>query len=263
MEWLTQGIRDYHNLLKDKTQINKDINTDWIVISTPFIGAFNDTIEIFVRRNQSDHTIQFSDDGNTIRNLELQGVSFSRSEKRKHLFSKVLMTYGLYLNNDEIITNSSLDKFAQKKYDMITAIAELNSFNILSKNNVSSLFKEDVKNYLDEKNIIYTREFISKGKTGLEFTFDFQIAHKNKEIVIKAFNSLNKANVPNFLFTWEDIKENRERISGKPLHAIVIVNDAEKEIGQEYLEALDVKKADCIPWKERNDQKYTKKLRVA
>lgn len=50
MKWLNKGIRDYHNLLKDKTQIKEDTNTNWIVISTPFIGAFNDTIEIFVKK---------------------------------------------------------------------------------------------------------------------------------------------------------------------------------------------------------------------
>ena len=34
-----------------------------------------------------------------------------------------------------------------------------------------------VRNYLDEKQIIFTPDFISKGETGLEFTFDFQLAN--------------------------------------------------------------------------------------
>ena len=55
---------------------------------------------------------------------------------------------------------------------------------MMAKHNVNSIFKEDVKVYLDEQKIIYTPQFIAKGTSGLEFTFDFQIAGHQKELVI-------------------------------------------------------------------------------
>jgi hypothetical protein len=51
---------------------------------------------------------------------------------------------------------------------------------MMAKHTVSSLFKEDVKFYFDEQNIIYTPQFIAKGSTGIEFNFDFQIAGKGR-----------------------------------------------------------------------------------
>jgi hypothetical protein len=103
------------------------------------------------------------------------------------------------------------------------AISEINDMYMLNKLSISSVFKEDVKSFLDAQDIIYTPQFISKGKIGLEFTFDFQIAYKQKEIIIKSFDRLNRQNVPNFLFTWDDVKSCREQITGKSLKGIAII----------------------------------------
>lgn len=122
------------------------------------------------------------------------------------------------------------------------------------------MFKDDVREFLEEQDIIYTPDFISKGNTGLEFTFDFQIAHKNIEIVIKAFNSLNKLNLTNFLFAWEDIKPLRESITNKEVKAIAFVNDKNKVINTYYVEAINSKNADYILWSEKSIEKNLAKL---
>jgi hypothetical protein len=131
---------------------------------------------------------------------------------------------------------------------------------MLAKHTVSSLFKEDVRGFFDEQNIIYTPQFIAKGGTGIEFTFDFQIAGRQKELVIKSFNSLSKINVPTFLFGWEDIKNAREKISGKQLKGLAIINDIDKELKQEYVGALERKGADVIMWSRRHQPGMLEKL---
>jgi hypothetical protein len=35
--------------------------------------------------------------------------------------------------------------------------------------------------------------------------FDFQIAGKNSELVLKSFNTINKQSLSSFLFSWDDI----------------------------------------------------------
>ena len=134
---------------------------------------------------------------------------------------------------------------------------------MLAKHTVASVFKDDVRSYLDEQEIIYTPQFISKGSTGLEFTFDFQIAYRNREVVIKSFNSVNKLNIPNFLFTWDDIKNVRERISGKEVIGLAIINNEEKIVPDEYLDALKSKNADFILWTERHTPENINKLKIA
>ena len=147
---------------------------------------------------------------------------------------------------------SNLENFSQAKHNFLSAIIEINDLYVLSKHNIVSIFKEDVRNYLDSKDIIYTPDFISKGATGLEFNFDFQIAKKNSEIVIKSFNTINKSNLPTFLFSWDDIKPVREKITKKDVKAIAIINDIEKEIKTEFLDALKSRNANYILWSERD-----------
>ena len=134
---------------------------------------------------------------------------------------------------------------------------------MLANHTVASVFKDDVQNYLDEQQIIYTPQFISKGSTGLEFTFDFQIAYRDKEIVIKSFNTINKLNLPNFLFTWDDIKNVRERVTHKKIIGLAIINNAEKEVPDEYLEALQSKNADFVLWSDRHIPDNVSKLKTA
>jgi uncharacterized protein YegP (UPF0339 family) len=256
--WIDKLIDDYYKFLRDRTVAITDTGTDWAVISTPFIGAFNDNIEIYAKKNQDK--IILSDDGVTLKNLDLQGVAINNSAKRKEIFDKLLLTYGIKCKNDELVVETVEANFAQKKHNLMMTIFEINDMYMLSKPSVSSIFKEDVKLFLDEQGIIYTPQFISKGRTGLEFTFDFQIAYKNREIVIKSFNFLNKANVPNFLFTWDDVKSVREQVSNKKLMGLAFVNDVEKGVEPEYIDALKSRNAECILWSERKKSENIQKL---
>lgn len=256
--WLNELIDKYYDFLKGRTAVITETGTNWAVISTPFIGLFNDTLEVYAKRDNGK--ILLSDDGITIKNLDLIGSPISRSPKRKDLLDKILLNYGIQYQDNEFITEATEQNFAQKKHNLVSAISEINDMYMLAKHTVASIFKDDVRDYLDEQQIIYTPEFISKGSTGLEFTFDFQIAYKDKEIVIKSFNSMNKLNLPNFLFTWEDIKSVRERITNKQVIGLAIINDEEKEIQVEYLEALKSKNADFILWTARHTPENVHKI---
>lgn len=257
--WINELIGNYYNFLKQKTAVITETGSNWVVISTPFIGLFNDTLEIYIKKE--NNKILLSDDGVTLKNLELVGSVISRSPRRKDLLERILLTYGIQLHNDELLVEANESNFAQKKHNLISAISEINDMYMLAKHTVASVFKEDVRGFLDEQKIIYTPQFISKGSTGLEFTFDFQIAYRNTEIVLKSFNSLNKINIPNFLFSWGDIKDVREKITGKKVVGLAIINDDEKEIQEEYLTALQSKNADYILWSKRHTPENISKLK--
>ncbi|WP_040254884.1 DUF1828 domain-containing protein [Psychroserpens mesophilus] len=253
MNWVNTYVDNYYNWLREKTFIQKDSDTDWFLINTPFVGAFNDTIEIYAQKNGSH--LRLSDNGETMSNLELQGLHIQGSKRRRAILDTILLNYGVRAENDELTIEANSDNFSQTKHNFLSAIIEINDLYVLSKHNVASIFKEDVRNYLDSHDIIYTPDFISKGTTGLEFNFDFQIAKKNKEIVIKSFNTINKSNLPTFLFAWDDIKPVREKITKKNVNAIAIINDIDKEIRTEFLDALKAKNADYILWSERESEK--------
>lgn len=249
MNWVNTYVDNYYNWLREKTYIQKGEGADWFLINTPFVGAFNDTIEIYAQKNGSQ--LILSDNGETIANLELQGLHIQGSKKRRNILDTILLNYGIRRNNEELTIESNLENFSQAKHNFLSAIIEINDLYVLSKHNVASIFKEDVRTYLESKDIIFTPDFISKGTTGLEFNFDFQIAKKQSEIVIKSFNTINKSNLPTFLFAWDDIKPVREKTTKKEVKAIAIINDVDREIKTEFLDALKAKNADYMLWSER------------
>lgn len=259
MSWIDDSINQYYSWLRDKTSYKKDEQSGWCAITTPFFGLFNDPIEIYMKMSD-DNSIILSDDGLTLENLELAGVSIKRSPKRKEWLDYILLNYGITLDGDELKIVATATNFAQKKHNLICAISEITDMEVMAKHVVASLFKEDVRAYLDEQEKIYTPEYIMKGSTGLDFTFDFQIAGRSNEVVIKSFNSLNKINVPNFLFGWEDIKGVREKISGKELKSLAVINDTNKDVRDEFISAFEKKGTDYIVWSERTKPENLAKL---
>jgi hypothetical protein len=257
MNWINPLIDEYNSWLRSKTLIATDSKTGWVTISTPFIGLFNDLIEIYAQKQ--GNKIILSDNGETLNNLALTGTRIRKGE-RQYIAERIFLNYGITLKDNELLVEANEKDFPQKKHNFISAIMELNDLAVLSTNRVTNIFKEDVRSYLDEKGVIYTPDFISKGATGLEFTFDFQIAHKEQEIVLRSFNALNTLNVSSFLFGWEDIKTVREKITKKTVKAIAIINDLDKDIKQEYIDALSAKNTDHILWSQKEDPETLKKL---
>ncbi|MCK6462821.1 MAG: DUF1828 domain-containing protein [Candidatus Pacebacteria bacterium] len=261
MSWIDEVLNDYYKFLKQKTVVQEIGTSEWVEISTPFMDVFNDTIDIYAKK--SNGKIILSDDGKTIQNLKLSGVEIFRSQHRKALLERIFLTYGVRLENNELIVEATEATFPQKKLNLLAAISETNDLYIVARHIVASVFREDVQKFLDEQELIYTPYFISKGSTGLEFTFDFQIAFKHAELLIKAFNSVNKLNLPHFLFTWDDVKQVRERQTAKQVVGLAVINDEEKEVKGEYLEALQSRGAKYILWKERNKPENIRLLKAA
>jgi hypothetical protein len=179
------------------------------------------------------------------------------------MLDKILINYGVKIVDKELLTDATENNFPQRKLNLLSAISEANDLYVLAKHTVASVFKEDVKQYLDEQELVYTPYFISKGSTGLEFTFDFQIAYKKTELLIKAFNSVNKLNLPHFLFTWDDVRQVRERQTEKKVIGLAVINNQEQEIKGDYIDALINKGAEYILWTDRNKPENIRKLKAA
>lgn len=259
MNWIEEAITNYYQWLKNRTGYSTDEATGWSVINTPFLGMFNDSIDIFVKKEGD--TILLSDDGETISGLEEMGINISRSPKRKEWVNSILQTYGLKMEHDELSTKATLASFPQAKHNMLSAILGIADLELTGSKSIVSMFQEDVKAFFDDLQLIYSPGFITRGVSGLESTFDFQIAGRTQETIIKTFNSLNMNNLPSFLFGWDDVKPIRETMTGKRLMAVAIVDDTEKTPRDEYITALQAKNAHYFPWSRRDSQESAEFLR--
>lgn len=259
MNWVEEVINDYYKWLRERTSTRLDEVTGWSAISTPFLGAFNDPIEIYVRKEGDK--IELSDDGVTLDNLNQMGVNLNRSPKRKEWLGFILKNYGVELDDNELRCTATRETFPQMKHNMLCAMMELSDMEMMSQSTVASIFRDDVRGFFDKMDLIYTPQFIMKGSTGIEFTFDFQIAGKKQETVIKSFNSLNKLNVPSFLFSWEDIKSVRESVAGKIVNSMAIVNDSALKLKPEYVDALRNHGCDIILWSEKDSPAVKERIK--
>lgn len=242
-------IKGYYKWLCDNTVVKYDGSTDWHAINTPFVGLMNDNIEIFVKNTEGK--ILLSDDGETIWNLEMSGVNISKSPSRKKIIQNIENNFGVKIINDEIIAEANRDNFYKRKHSILQAIQQISDLKMTAKHDIVSMFSEDLKQYLDNNDVLYTPQIILLGKSGLNFNFDFQTIGKKQETVIKTYNQLGKQNVTDLLFGINDVRDARQESTGKELHCVVVVNDMDKEPKKEYLNAL--REYNCKPllWSER------------
>ena len=120
MNWIDNSIKEYYDWLREETTITKDSSTGWVAISTPFIGLFNDNIEIYAK--MEGERLILSDDGLTLSNLELVGVSISRSPKRKEWLNMICLNYGIDIKDNELQVEGTIKEFNQKKLNLLSAI---------------------------------------------------------------------------------------------------------------------------------------------
>lgn len=250
MDWIEKKIEEYYSWLKDNTAIREDKGTGWFAVATPFVGLFNDHIEIFVKK-KSENEVILSDDGETLTNLSLSGVDINRSQKRREYLQMIADNYGVLIEKNEIITISNGADFARKKHALLAAIMSISDMDLLAKESVSSLFADDVMAYADQIGVTYTPMFIVRGKSGLDFNFDFQIAGRKSELVVKSFSTLRQNSVGNYLFCLGDVKSTRENTTKKEFKSMAIVNDVTSVPNTKLLDALYSYNTDVLLWSEK------------
>ena len=262
MGWIDSKIAEYYQWLKDNTAVREDKGTGWFAVSTPFVGLFNDTIDIFVKK-ESETKILLSDDGETIENLFVSGVDVLRSPKRKEYMQKVANNFGIKITPEgEITTVSNGADFARKKHDLISAISSISDMSMLASDKVTSIFAEDVVSYVESLDVYSNPSFLIKGRSGLDFSFDIQITGKKSELVIKPFNVLRQNAVERFLFCMGDIKDVREKATGKELKSLAIINDA-TEPPKNLINALEEYGTPTMLWSRREEADSKNRFKIA
>lgn len=255
MNWLEEEVDKYYYWLRQNTIVQVDNNSGWGVITMPFTGLFNDNIEIYAKKEGD--CIILSDDGATIANLQSVGVSFSTSKRRKDLLDSISRSYGIEISNDGELTKSVRDsQFPQGKHDILQAIMEISDLQNIASHNVSSLFKEDVKAYFRENRINVNPQIMLRGKSGINFTFDYMLSNFDSECLVQTFNVLDKPRLAQFLFGIDEVKDDRQKATEKSLSAIALVNDEDTKVKSEFAEALTSRKYILLKWSERDSNKF-------
>ncbi len=53
MIWIDELISEYHKWLKAKFVVTEDSKTGWVMITTPFVGIFNDLLKLYAQKKDN------------------------------------------------------------------------------------------------------------------------------------------------------------------------------------------------------------------
>lgn len=214
-------------------------------ITTPFLDRHRDYIQIYVKHSGDD--LILTDNAYTLTDLRLSGCDIN-TEKRSWILNMALRSFGVQLEEDELVVRARPDNFAQKKHNLIQAILTVGDMFVLATPIVANIFREDVERYLDEHEIRFTPEIKIAGKSGIIHSFDFVIpaSKLRPERIVEAVNNPNKQNTSLFMFSWLDTREMRRAETV----AYAILNDKTSKVGQSRLDALHQYGIKGIRWTE-------------
>jgi hypothetical protein len=239
-------IDNYLRWIKDKTVL-KGIDDKWTEITTPYLDRHNDCMQLYVGKEKSGYKL--TDDGYIINDLENAGCVID-SPKRIELLNTTLGGFGVKLENKALTINATTENFPVKKHNMIQAMLAINDLFYLASPYVSSLFMEDVTQWLDTKDIRYTPKIKLSGKSGYDHLFDFVIpkSKKQPERILQALSNPKKETAESLVFKWMDTKDTRAPES----NLFVLLNDTTNKVSPQIIDAFNNYELRTILWSERD-----------
>lgn len=247
MSWIEDMLSDFRGWLQKEPTVLHDSTTGWSVVPTPFVGLFNDLMEVYVKEDGDD--IVLSDDGATLWNAESAGFDGNKPDN-KALIDLVLARYDVLLNDEKhIVTRVAKEHFNQGKYGLSMAMLAIND--IASKG--SSVFQRNVKLQMLSQEVNAFPQIQIRGRSGIDFTFDYIVSRPKVEYIIQSASNLDMSVLASFIFGFEDVSDFRRLASEKEVKGMIIVNDVDKTVNQDYLKALQSRNMDYVLWSSRKD----------
>lgn len=242
----------YLNWLNQKITI-KDLNGVF-QITSPLIDRNNDRLQIYAIPNGD--SLKLSDDGYIIDELQMSGCDVFSSGRRKEILDFILNKFGVKRKDEELFINATLEDFPQKKHFLLQAMLCVNDMFMTTRDNVTSIFLEEVENFLLTNEIRYSENISFIGKSGFTHNFDFIIPKykKSPERIIKAINNPTRDKAESLLFSWDDTRNTRKNEA--VLYAFL--NDTDKKISKTILSAFAQYDVHPIPWTKKDH--YIKEL---
>lgn len=239
IDWLKQNIDQYK------------INDTTFRLTLPFLDRNNDHVEIYIIAN-SDGTYTITDDGATINDLQLGGFDFSTSNRRKNILESILSSHGVtQTDTNELIVNCTGNDLPAKKHMLAQCMVKVSDMFYLSRNNVQSVFLEDVQKFFDAHDVRYVDNICLTGKSKLTTHYDFAIARsKNSaERFIKVVNNMDLNTARNIIFAWNDTKDMRQYEA----KLYTFIQNTDKKISDDALGALKEYGISPALWTEKDN----------
>lgn len=244
MNEISELVSGYQKWLRDKTALRQV--SEWTEITTPYIDRHNDYLQIYIKKSGTGYIL--TDDGYVLNDLTQSGCSID-TPRRQSLLKTVLNGFGVQHCEHSLEVHATTDNFSLRKHNLIQAMLAVNDMFYLARPIVTSIFFEEVVNWLDENDIRYTPNVKFTGKSGYDHRFDFAIpkSRSTPERILRIINNPTRDQAEAMAFAWIDTKEVRAPSS----EAFTILNDNERQISSSVSDALVSYDVTPISWSTR------------
>lgn len=215
-------------------------------LTTPFLDRHNDHLQIYAVKK--GNTIILSDDGYILSDLRTSGLEL-KGEKRKIVVESVLKGFGVKIEKNQIVVEASTRNLGQRLHSLVQAMLTINDMFVMAQPRVAGFFFDDVKEFLDANNVRYSPRIKIAGRSGFDHAIDFLIPKSSSkaERFVQAINAPRKNTIGAYLFSLGDTREAR----GNGAEAYAFLNDREREVGGDIVEALNAYEVKPALWSNR------------
>jgi Domain of unknown function DUF1828 len=146
---------------------------DFVRVRTPFWFPDGGVVDVFV--HQRDHQTEVTDLGETLGWLRLQSTATRRSPKQQRLVQDTCMTLGVELFKGQLVSRAETPaKLAEAILRVGQAVIRVADLWFTMRTRAIESVSDEVADLLEEKKIAFDRGVKLVGRSGREWTVDFQ-----------------------------------------------------------------------------------------
>lgn len=215
-------------------------------LTTPFLDRHNDHLQVYAERVGDQ--IVLSDDGYILGDLEASGLEIN-TPKRRQALQTMLNGVGVQERDGRLYIEASERTLGQRTHALVQAMISVNDMFVMAQSRVASFFWEDVRGFLDAHDVRFSPRVKLAGRSGFDHGIDFLIpaSRGRPERIVQAINQPSKNTITAYLFTLNDTRQAREQES----RAYAFLNDAERAVPGDVVEALEAYEVVPAPWSDR------------
>lgn len=221
---------------------------DVIVIETPFVDMYHDSIELYVEELSNKYKL--SDDGYTMSELGSLGVSIKNSNKRLTFFRKTLRNFGVSFDENTLelfVVFNNLNQLPTIQFRLVQCLIQISDILLTSREHVANLFIEDITNYFFDNDLVFDQNSGYTGKTGNTINFDFTFG-RSRNSNAKAIKTVNHPKATAYespLMGIIDVKDSRETTD-----FYILANDIE-DVSPKFINSFNNYSIPVLKWSQR------------
>lgn len=244
---LKKAYEDWNNKSLDLESFN-----GFIEITTPFVDMHHDLIQLYFIR-ETDNSFRITDDGHILNELTMLEIDIKSSQKRSEFLETTLNTFGVQHNEktDELFTSfNDVNEYPEKQHRLIQCMLRISDMLLTSRHSVISIFTEEITAFFEEQDVLFIEGASFTGVSGKPQNFDFALPHtkKRRQKLIKAINNPSPDNYKSPLFSWLDVRDARKKSD-----FIVLANDINKSIADNFIEPFRNYSVEVLAWSKRHE----------